>query len=74
MGDPSGDHRLAVEALRKCEAKLKKVRAEKNDLVLKAYPAMDALDRIIGWLHAQPFQNSPITAARLHELLEGRTA
>jgi len=41
----------------------------KNELVLKAYPAMDALDAIRAWCDAQPYANDTITVAKLRELL-----
>ena len=37
------------------------IRKEKTDLVLKAYPAMDAIDRLNALLDAQPYANSTLT-------------
>lgn len=45
----------------------------KNELVLKAYPVMDAVDRIRNWIDAQQYENDLITVVQLRELLGDRT-
>lgn len=41
----------------------------KNNLVLRAYPAMDAVDRILAWIDGRQYENDLITVAQLRELL-----
>lgn len=61
------------EALR---ARLETVEAEtrehlrgKNELVLKAYPAMDAIEAIQAWCDAQKYENDLITVVKLRDML-----
>lgn len=62
-----------ITALR---ARLETVEAEtrehlrgKNELVLKAYPAMDAIEAIRAWCDAQKYENDLITVVKLRDML-----
>lgn len=56
-------------ALETCQQERDEHLRLKNELVLKAYPAMDAVDRIRNWIDAQKYENDLITVAQLRELL-----
>jgi hypothetical protein len=59
----------AADALDKAEAEIKEHLRGKNDLVLAAYPAMDAVDTIRKWCDEQQYANDTITVAKLREML-----
>ena len=63
----------AAAALDEAEARIKEHLREKKDLVLAAYPAMDAVDAIRKWCDGQKYANDLITVALLQEMLPPRS-
>jgi hypothetical protein len=53
----------------KAEADAREHLRLKNQLVLAAYPAMDAVDAIRAWCEAQPYENDLITVVQLRDML-----
>lgn len=66
---PDEPYDALLEELERCKHERDEHLRLKNALVLKAYPAMDAVDRIRKWIDAQKYENDLITVAQLRELL-----
>ena len=68
-----GGFPIAASQMRSAADEIDQLRKEKNDLVNRAYPALDALDRLRAALAEKEYANDTLTVHTIEALIGDRT-